>query len=468
MTWLLQWLVQGSAVALVATLAARLVPPASPRARHLFWWAALVGVLALPSLSQPPEPHIIAAGVNGDVPHRFALEVPTPPDWLWPTLIGLWGWTAWASLETLFLDLRAVRRLVRRSQPMTDSNRPDAVALVAMVAAVRGATLAVSDDLHGACAVGFRTPRVLVSSRLISALTREELESVVRHELAHLERFDDGWCLVQRVVLAVAGLHPAVRWISRQIDAEREAACDRLVVERTGAPMAYARALTAAAEALAGSQARVPAVVPGASVGEGALHARVTRLLESRPARRRTTWAAASASAASLGFAVAAASGLPPLVVVTLPTPLSVPLSHLPEGRALVANLPRVSSQPVSTLVGRSPGDAGYTERMAPTSMVARPLREPAPAIDLGGSAVRHGAGAGPVQQHNDPVLEIPAARQARLLQWPQPNGADGATRVIGAGAARFGSVAGEAAARAGSAVGRFFAKGGQSVAAGF
>ena len=54
------------------------------------------------------------------------------------------------------------------------------------------------------------------------------------HELAHVAR-RDGWLgLWQRIAEAVLALHPAAWWVSRQIEVERESACDDWAVEHAG------------------------------------------------------------------------------------------------------------------------------------------------------------------------------------------------------------------------------------------
>src|SRR4029079_7242963 len=88
----------------------------------------------------------------------------------------------------------------------------------------RGAQVRISGEISGACAIGFGRPTILVSAGLAAALNDEALESIILHEHAHLQRYDDWARAVQCVLLGVARWHPAVRWISRPIDVERETA----------------------------------------------------------------------------------------------------------------------------------------------------------------------------------------------------------------------------------------------------
>jgi hypothetical protein len=79
--------------------------------------------------------------------------------------------------------------------------------------------------------------------------------------MAHLARWDDWTNLVQKLLEAVFFFHPAVHWIGRQLNLEREIACDDWVIFRTGKPKPYAACLTRLVE-LTGRM-DVPALAPG-------------------------------------------------------------------------------------------------------------------------------------------------------------------------------------------------------------
>lgn len=460
--WAVQWLVEGLAVAVVATVAVRFVPATSPRQRHLFWWLVLAAILALPWTPAliAPRDAVLAASGTASEPRALALEVAAPPAWFWAACLATWAAVAFVALLSLLADLRALHLLKRRTRPLPSPDSGVADVLRTHASAVRGARLAVSDELTGACAAGYIAPRVIVSARLASSLDRSALESVVRHELAHLERYDDWLRLLQRLVLAVAGLHPAVQWVSRQIDVEREAACDRLVVERTGDPLGYARALTSVAELISGNRQAVPRLAPGASITGAGLHARVLRLLGAPEADARRVRTMVAASVASLAVALVGIASLPPLVGVASLEPL-LTLSSLPAGRTLRPRLPVVQARSApyasaapSLDVSVPPQPAtpqGVLEQPPPQASVAR-IEEPD--VEASSTAAE--------------LLEIPVRRELRMETIPAASPPAGAVSAIGTRAARVGSVAGSTAARAGSAIGRFFSNGGQAVAGRF
>jgi beta-lactamase regulating signal transducer with metallopeptidase domain len=83
------------------------------------------------------------------------------------------------------------------------------------------------------------------SSRDHRRLTREQLEMVLTHELAHIRRCDYLVNFAQMLVETLLFYHPAVWWVSGRIRQERRLCCDDMAVRVCGNPISYARALTA-------------------------------------------------------------------------------------------------------------------------------------------------------------------------------------------------------------------------------
>ncbi len=108
----------------------------------------------------------------------------------------------------------------------------------------RTARLLVSSEIVSPMAVGFRRPAVIVPETLLNEFTPEELDHVLLHELAHIARYDDWTNLFARLIGALLPIHPAAVWLIRNIEQEREAACDDWVVANTGEARPYAASLT--------------------------------------------------------------------------------------------------------------------------------------------------------------------------------------------------------------------------------
>lgn len=84
---------------------------------------------------------------------------------------------------------------------------------------------------------------VVLPDGLASELTADELESVCAHELAHIRRHDNLSAAISRMIAAAFWFHPLVWWMERRMRAERELACDEMVVA-SGPHEPYATALS--------------------------------------------------------------------------------------------------------------------------------------------------------------------------------------------------------------------------------
>ena len=133
--------------------------------------------------------------------------------------------------------------------------------------------------------VGILRPMILLPATLATGFDPVLLEALVAHELAHLRRYDPLINLAQRVIEAVLFFHPAVWYVSRRVSAERENACDDLVLLAGWPRVQYADALLQMAERSAAtqgipSQAAAGAVLAASGGGSSQLGRRVLRLLE--------------------------------------------------------------------------------------------------------------------------------------------------------------------------------------------
>jgi beta-lactamase regulating signal transducer with metallopeptidase domain len=132
--------------------------------------------------------------------------------------------------------------------------------------------LLVTDAVSGPALFGFLRPVMLVPTRLIAELSREELRFVFLHELAHLRRRDPLANALLVLASAVHWFNPLVRFALARCRAERELACDELVMSRvdrspattTDAPASeYGQAVLRVAQALRPSARRVPVAAVG-------------------------------------------------------------------------------------------------------------------------------------------------------------------------------------------------------------
>jgi beta-lactamase regulating signal transducer with metallopeptidase domain len=123
--------------------------------------------------------------------------------------------------------------------------------------------------------VTFLKPAVIVPAGMLSNLPVSQIETILLHELYHLKRKDHLINFLQIFIESVLFYHPAVWFVSDQIRSEREHCCDDGVLNTTGNPLAYAKALMHIAE-----KQHFTRLAPGA-VGSGKhqFSSRIKRIL---------------------------------------------------------------------------------------------------------------------------------------------------------------------------------------------
>ena len=93
------------------------------------------------------------------------------------------------------------------------------------------------------CVVGFIKPVILLPVSFFTALSPEQIETIILHELSHIRRKDHLVNMLQNILETVFFYHPCTWWISNHLRRERENCVDSWVVKKTGKPMIYALAL---------------------------------------------------------------------------------------------------------------------------------------------------------------------------------------------------------------------------------
>ena len=105
--------------------------------------------------------------------------------------------------------------------------------------------LYISANVTGPMTLGLIKPVVLVPMGFLTGLPANQVEAILRHELAHIRRYDYALNLMQTGVKTVLFYHPAIHIICRWADQDREQACDDLAVKQGRDPLTLARGLAA-------------------------------------------------------------------------------------------------------------------------------------------------------------------------------------------------------------------------------
>jgi len=128
----------------------------------------------------------------------------------------------------------ALLRIVRRERPLTDQKILDLLEDCKAEMGIRTILgLVITDKVKSPALFGFVRPRLLLPNGMLEALSREELRYVLLHELAHLKRRDIylGW--LTSILQALHWFNPLVWLAFYRLRADRELACDALVLART-------------------------------------------------------------------------------------------------------------------------------------------------------------------------------------------------------------------------------------------
>jgi TonB family protein len=152
-----------------------------------------------------------------------------------------------------------------------------------------------------------RRPVVVLPRAVAEHLDDEELEALMLHELAHVERRDNLYANLQAALSCVFWFCPIVWLIGRRTLAERERACDERVLEVCGAASAYASSILKVVRFCFGWRV---AGVSGAAAGSN-LRRRIEMILHDNTGRKLSTLhRAILCVAATAALALSLAAGL--------------------------------------------------------------------------------------------------------------------------------------------------------------
>jgi len=364
----LNWLWQGGVVAVALRLMLFALERASANLRYGVCWAAALFVMALPALpslqSTPVLPEAFRA-MQGDA------IVSLPDAWWTSMLVILGAWTLWAGIQMVrFVSaIVAIRRARARSRAFPLRLESVLPHWRRVRRGGRSATLVLSDAVTTAAVLGWGSPIIAVAPSLVNTLDADELDRVLIHEWAHVQRRDDLVNILRILVRIVAGWHPALWWIDRRLQIEREIACDEITVAVAGSPKSYAQCLIKLATlgSTPAAMRTAPAVFTPSS-----LRARVVKIVSSHPSIA-PVWSRSIAAAivTALCLISVGVGGLNFVEATALAMPLAVPSRMLTATRDPVAPIapPPRSMQLLSARLPRP--------TVAQTPSAQRPTAEP-------------------------------------------------------------------------------------------
>ena len=280
-------------VALVAALvfvALRLIPRHNAQLRFLTAYGGLAAALLL---------FIVTWGICyrtiGSVePAAFSATAPADG---WQAMINVLGKTTWLisliwGVGFSWLGVRYAQALRATSRLKHEGTAPVPAdwemrfrLWIERLGADPRAMILQSSRITTPLTIGTLKPIVLVPTGFFLRLPIDQAEAILVHEIAHICRQDYLLGLVQALICNIFFYHPAIAYLSRQIDIEREYACDARVVEETGNTNALAQGLGKVALE---SRDLLPGFAMAADGRATPLMDRITRL-RTRPFRRESS-----------------------------------------------------------------------------------------------------------------------------------------------------------------------------------
>ena len=469
----LNWLWQGAVLGVLTMGALRLMARTPAQTRSVVCWAAVASVLALPLV--PLVPFAIPSAWTPHATGGYASPLVALPSAWWTSLgLVLSAWGVWALANGLrvvgaLLELQRARGRCHGFPSELEARLPCWTRLKAQG---RRAHLALSEDVHAAAVLGGRRPVIAIAPEVVRHLAADELDRVVVHEWAHVQRRDDLANLLQLAIRAVAGWHPTLWWIDRRLSVEREIACDQVAVATTQSPRSYAACLVRLAELPLGPTNRLSALGVLSSLS---LAARVRRIV-SQTSLASPAWSRKAATASI------AAVGLASLTIATFRIVDIVVGSSDLEAESLQQTMAPSSTPALSALSSATrdagPGPAGRPTRQTPTAttrglraspltalpgridlQTLTPAKPQAPLLPDPSAPETPSSGAARLPTASDPSSEQPGTRAVEPAPPAAPDGAAGQAPAPWSVAAEAGVALGQSSKKAGLATAGLFSR---------
>jgi len=209
----------------------------------------------------------------------FKLEI--PGTWA-PVIFALWLIGLLVMLFRVLYSYGYLVNLKRRAEIPPHHELRILRALQANSGIERKVEFLVSDEITVPVVAGLVKPAIILPRHLMRHLAKHELEQVVLHEMAHMQRYDDWGKLAQQILQLPLFFHPATWWIGRTLDFTREVACDDwLIAHRRIGREDYSESLCkVAAWSLAKRTPRGGPPLAGATLGMAASRTQIEKRIK--------------------------------------------------------------------------------------------------------------------------------------------------------------------------------------------
>ncbi|GAA0679671.1 M23/M56 family metallopeptidase [Rheinheimera tangshanensis] len=214
--------------------------------------------------------------------HPSLTEPPTDPAFYWRLTLGLIAIISLLSLWRVVKQWQQVQRLIQQSQPLDKAlllNNTQ-LQLVPAEFEIRLTQAAISPFVAG------WSRMVLILPAYISAMSEQQRQLLIEHELVHLQRRDPQQLLLIRILVALCWFNPVLRRIEQAFIRSMELAVDKAVLQQQpDQALLYGQTLLCS---LKQSQAeQMPALMPGfiqSNASQSFYQQRLQQLFQPTPA----------------------------------------------------------------------------------------------------------------------------------------------------------------------------------------
>ncbi|MFB0554328.1 MAG: M56 family metallopeptidase [Phycisphaerae bacterium] len=276
---IINYLFLASIVAIVVTSLLRVIIKVTriraPIYHHMIWQYALIGIVVFPALwlygpiltfeilptkDQSAQTILPETDIIYDAPITQTLlrEIHSPnptsaeataidhaiPPRSFPIkamLAGLWFYGTILMLLRLYVGWYRLRRICLIGEPV-----PGKIRLENWYGGRLGILL--TSQVDGPVCFGIWQPVILLPRGMYENSLLEDLQMVLNHELAHIERRDYLVNFFQRIIESIFFFHPFVWYASFQLSQQREQICDNYVIQKGAHIMNYSKFLSRIAE----------------------------------------------------------------------------------------------------------------------------------------------------------------------------------------------------------------------------
>ncbi|MGH8436000.1 MAG: M56 family metallopeptidase [Pseudomonas sp.] len=182
----------------------------------------------------PPKHAVVTPSPERPVAERFELS--------WQVVVvAVWLAGAFVSLVLLLRRTRRARRRFARREPLRAVALLESLDGLAARSRIRDVRLTRCGGVFSPVALGRR--EICLPAGLLPALNAGQLESILAHELAHLERRDPIWLMAFAWLEAIFFFQPLNRVARNRFQQAAERLCDQQALASTNSPIALAKSL---------------------------------------------------------------------------------------------------------------------------------------------------------------------------------------------------------------------------------